>query len=60
MKIARIALIVLIGIMLVSGFACGDIISDLEPGQTWIFGHTYVFSGYEAVVSCDIEVLCGY
>ncbi len=38
----------------------GDIVSDLEPDQTWIFGHTYVFSGYEDVVSCDIEVLCCY
>jgi hypothetical protein len=38
----------------------GDSVSDLEPGQTWIFGHTYVFSGYEDVVSCDIEVFCCY
>jgi hypothetical protein len=38
----------------------GDIVNDLKPGQTWIFGHTYVFSGYGDVVSCDIEVLCGY
>ena len=38
----------------------GDIVSGLKPGQTWIFSHTYVFSGYEDVVSCGIEVLCCY